>query len=307
VNTLTWRPAAAGDVEAIADLCEAIERVAPVLRATDPAEVRVRLDSVHDSLLAVDGSGRPVVFADVTDMGEAGGAMRVRVGAAIHPDAGDEVRLRTRDWFMERAHGLRDERRPGLPALLGMPCAGRDEAWLALLAASGFEVAHWEYDYVRALDEPVPVAPPPDGVTIVPYDRRYDEVARLAHNAANADNPNALVCDTEGWPGHTWAHPRYFAGGSFLALAGADVVAFLFSQERDGDGFLDCLGTAAPWRRRGVGAAIVTRALAAHREAGYRRVRLNVRGDNDDAVRLYDRLGFVHSGREYAVCVRPPN
>ena len=327
MDTLTWRPAAAGDVEAIAGLYEAIERSAPVGRGTDPVEVRLRLDSVDDSLLAVDGSGHPVVFADVTDMGEAGGAVRVRVGAAIHPDVDDRVRRRTHDWLMERAHRLRDECRPGMPAVLGTVCSAVDTAWLTLITGSGFEIINWHFDYVYNLDEPVAVAPPPDGFTIVPYDTRYDEVARLVHNEANADNPNAIAYDAAGWPGHTTAHPRYFAGGSFLALAregagggagegagngagggagGEEVAAFLFSQERDGDGFLDCIGTAAPWRRRGVGAAMVTRALAAHREAGYRLARLHVRSDNEDAVRLYDRIGFVHSGREYAICVRPP-
>jgi ribosomal protein S18 acetylase RimI-like enzyme len=305
VNTLTWRPAAAGDVEAIADLYEVIERSAPVDRNTEPVEVRLRLDSVDDSLLAVDSSGRALVLADVTDVGEAAGAVRVRVGAAIHPDADDEVRRRTHDWLLERAQRLRDERRPGMPAMLGTRCAAVDTAWLALLTGSGFEVVHWQYDYLRALDRPVDLVPPPDGVTIVLYDTRYDEPARLAHNEAYVDDPNARAYDAADWPGHTTTNPRYVAAASFVALAGDDVAAFLFSQEHDGDGFLDCLGTVAPWRRRGVGAAIVTRALAAHREAGYRRARLNVRSDNGDAVRLYDRLGFVHSGREYAICVRP--
>lgn len=52
------------------------------------------------------------------------------------------------------------------------------------------------------------------------------------------------------------------------------------------------VGVAAPWRRRGVGAALLDGLLAAARAARCRRVFLEVRTDSDGARRLYERAGF---------------
>jgi ribosomal protein S18 acetylase RimI-like enzyme len=64
---------------------------------------------------------------------------------------------------------------------------------------------------------------------------------------------------------------------------------------------LDCLATCRPWRRRGLATSLIAHALAAYRRAGFRRARLQVRGSNRDAVRLYTALGFTDSGRGYAL------
>ena len=56
------------------------------------------------------------------------------------------------------------------------------------------------------------------------------------------------------------------------------------------------MGVVREHRGRGVGAALLTSALAAAREAGLTRVELTVREDNAAAIRLYERFGFVHEG-----------
>jgi len=71
-------------------------------------------------------------------------------------------------------------------------------------------------------------------------------------------------------------------------IAGA-VVAYDF-----GDiGWIQGLGVRTPWRGRGVGLALLTRALAALREHGRRTVCLGVDAENETgATRLYERAGM---------------
>lgn len=57
------------------------------------------------------------------------------------------------------------------------------------------------------------------------------------------------------------------------------------------------VGVSAPWRRRGIGAALLAALLEAARARGARRVFLEVRASDEGAQRLYGRAGFRAIGR----------
>jgi ribosomal protein S18 acetylase RimI-like enzyme len=63
--------------------------------------------------------------------------------------------------------------------------------------------------------------------------------------------------------------------------------------DEHGFGAIQNLGVAAEHRRCGLGMALLRRALAGFRQAGVRRVYLEVTAQNQRAVRLYRRAGFV--------------
>lgn len=52
-----------------------------------------------------------------------------------------------------------------------------------------------------------------------------------------------------------------------------------------------------PWRRRGVGRALLARAIEFTERAGIRRLELQVYARNTAAIRLYEAFGFVLEGR----------
>jgi len=60
-----------------------------------------------------------------------------------------------------------------------------------------------------------------------------------------------------------------------------------------GHGFVGTLGVRRPWRRRGIGEALLRRAFAVLHARGPRKVRLSVDADNTTgATRLYERVGM---------------
>jgi len=60
------------------------------------------------------------------------------------------------------------------------------------------------------------------------------------------------------------------------------------------------MGLLAGWRGKGLGHQLIVRALDAARTLGLRRVELQVRADNEAAIALYRRVGFVEEGRKRA-------
>ncbi len=315
---LIWRPASQADALAVAALFQEIERLAPIGLETEPAEVQARLsrpqlDLATDTLAGLDRAGKLVAYAETADMGVGQGQLRIRVTSAVHPDLGPEVVASTLDWLLARARSLLRDRSPGLPGVLGARCAAADQARLALLTKAGFEVDRWHQDLIRGVAEPMPSSPPP-GVTIVPYDPRYTEAARIAHNDAYAEDPGALLPDVQSWPQHAIGLPSFLPDASFLALAGTaagqDVAGFLFSLEHhDSAGvsepLLYCLGTRPSWRRRGLATTLIGHALAAYQRTGFSTARLEVDSTNTTALSLYTRLGFTPSGRGFAMLQAP--
>ena len=53
-------------------------------------------------------------------------------------------------------------------------------------------------------------------------------------------------------------------------------------------------------RRQGVATALMAMAEAEARRRGYRRLTIEVEHDNEPALALYDKLGFVHTGPGHA-------
>ena len=69
----------------------------------------------------------------------------------------------------------------------------------------------------------------------------------------------------------------------------------------DGTSEMVRVSTHVEYRRRGIGTAIVTRLLSIARQRGDRRVILETRLDWNDAIHLYQGLGFVEYGRTATV------
>jgi mycothiol synthase len=78
-----------------------------------------------------------------------------------------------------------------------------------------------------------------------------------------------------------------------VAFDGDRAVGALFSYITNGRGQVSALGVREPWRRRGIGQALLRAAFVRLGERGVADVRLNVGRNNvSDATRLYERAGM---------------
>jgi len=303
------------DAAGLAELFGAIELAAPIGLETDLEEVRARLSMPklvldRDALIGSDATGLPMAYAEAADMGTGQGMFRIRLTLAVHPRHGAQDMRTALDWLLRRAGELRQERSHGLPGVLGARCAAADRARMSALEEAGFQVARWSLDMTRAVAAPLPALQSAGAVRIVPYEPGCDEAARVAHNDAYADDPAAPLPSEQDWPDHATGLANFLPSASFLAMADGGIAGFLFSLERKDssgvrEGIVHCVGTRAPWRRRGLATTLIAHALQAYRTAGYSTARLEVLDSNADAVRLYGTLGFTDSGRGFAMLQAP--
>lgn len=85
--------------------------------------------------------------------------------------------------------------------------------------------------------------------------------------------------------------------GTIVAVAAGDFVGSLhLDASRFGVGELG-MAVARPWRRRGVGSALLSAAIVKARDDGLHKLSLEVFPHNEAAISLYRKFGFLEEGR----------
>jgi RimJ/RimL family protein N-acetyltransferase len=85
--------------------------------------------------------------------------------------------------------------------------------------------------------------------------------------------------------------------GMFAAVCGSQVIGSIHVHASP-HGFGEIgMCVAREWRDRGVGSALVAAAIAWARERGLHKLSLGVFADNERAISLYRKFGFVEEGR----------
>ena len=174
----------------------------------------------------------------------------------------------------------------------------------ALYRSHGFEAVRWNDELLRPLDN-LPLASPPEGVTVAPWDGGREDEIRLVKNAAFADHWGSTPTDAAAWAawmnGHGIRHDL-----SFIAVAADRVIGMSLNEHYPADeeltgrkdGWIGSLAVLREWRGRGVASALIARSLEAFAGAGFTHAALGVDSENPTgAAGLYRRLGFEEFAR----------
>jgi RimJ/RimL family protein N-acetyltransferase len=136
-----------------------------------------------------------------------------------------------------------------------------------------------------------------------------DLPALHAHLAALADEPDRhLPMDPDEIDGMTAdLRPVIIAGGAIVACD-PDVIGMLTMRRLDRKRLAHAaylgISIRKPWRGRGVGRALMTAAIEWARAHAVRRIELKVMARHTGAIALYEKMGFVHEGRNVgAICI----
>jgi mycothiol synthase len=165
---------------------------------------------------------------------------------------------------------------------------------------------------IDLLELEVPPHEWPEGITLRTADLERDAHAiHAAENDAFSDHYGFLASSFEDW----WHfRVRFFVPEPdlwFLAMDGDEIVGMaLCSSQRIGQpdlGWVSTLGVRRPWRRRGLGLAILRHAFHELQQRGKPRAGLGVDAQSlTGATRLYERAGMrvVREAREYELLIR---
>jgi mycothiol synthase len=272
------------DAPAVAELVAAFEtRLVgePEMHTSDLLDEWHELDLAKDAWL-VELDGRLAGYAALFTK------RHVFVDAYVHPDAwGRGVGARLAELAEEEA------RQRGIK-LLRNGVLANDKRAHALLEARGYRIARHFYRMVIELDEPPPPPTWPEGLQPSVFDPEEARAFHVALEEAFEDE-----WDHEPEPFDAWRRRRLEAPNVDLTLwfavkDGAEIAALaVCDRERFGMGWVGAIGVRKPWRRRGLGLALLRHCFAELGARGQKTIGLGVDAENPTgATRLYERAGM---------------
>ena len=280
-------PAVAADAAAVAELVAAAEASLygrTVFSQADLEEEWSDVDLEQDARVVRDGD-RIVGYGVVREKGEAW-----QVEGYVHPDAlgrGIGTLLAT---------GLEEHAARGGARRVQNAILEADAAAGRLLESLGYSAVRVFREMRIELEAPPPAPEWPDGLRVVAFDPEHDARAfHAAHQEAFADHWDYTPRDFAAWSKLHLEGERFDPALWCVVRAGDEVAAgTIGTGDTYGGGFVHVLFTRRPWRKRGVGAALLADAFGRFWERGERTVGLGVDAASDTgAFRLYERAGMA--------------
>jgi mycothiol synthase len=181
-----------------------------------------------------------------------------------------------------------------------------DEGSRAFAERFGFQEVNRQVEQVRLLSEVPEAPPPPNGIEVTTI-AESPELLREAHplaveGYADMATDGTATISLEDWLRDEATYPA----GSFVALAGGEVVGFSGLVRHDNEGVAEDGLTVVrrDWRRRGLAHALKARELAWAAENGLREVVTWTQTGNEGMRALNERLGYEY--RDVSVTMLAP-
>ena len=287
MTQLAVRHPTLADIDAVVELGNAFERAfvgAESFTAGELADEWRLLDLERDAWLVLVPDGRLAGYASLEEHGEGSFVS----DGYVHP----ELRgLGAGGTLVDLAEERARER--GAAAVQNT-IVSSDEAAAAMLEGRGYRPVRHFYRMAVELGDDAPTPDWPDGVRV----EAFDESEALAFHEAIED----------AWQDHWDYSPRPFELFRERIIEGSRYDPALWTVARAGDeiaggticeasyydmGWVRSLFVRRPWRRHGLGMALLLNALRQFHERGERRVGLGVDADSPTgATRLYERAGM---------------
>ena len=280
-------PAVAADAAAVTELVVALESSLCGQSAFSQADLEdewLELDLDRDVRVVRDGD-LIVGYGVVRERREPW-----RVEGYVHPDALGRGIGRLVATGLEE-HALRGGARSVQNSVLEADSAAR-----GLLESLGYAAVR-VFRELRIELEAAPPAPQwPDGLRVVPFDPERDALEfHAANEEAFADHWDYRPRDFESWSKAHLGSERFDPTLWCVVRAGDEIAAgTVCAGDTYGGGFVHALFTRRPWRRQGVGAALLGDAFGRFWERAEHSVGLVVDAASDTgAFRLYERAGMA--------------
>jgi mycothiol synthase len=225
---------------------------------------------------------------------------RVYLPGAVHPDfRGQGIGSAILEWQMAAGASILRTYDHDLPGYLFLNSWDWLEGDHAFYRSHGLEPVRYFTEMLRPLDD-LPSVPAPEGVRLEVWDDRRSEQVRQMFNAAFADHWGSTPVPADAWQHRLISHGTrldlsVIAVGDDQMVGAAVNGVYPSDFESSGrrDGWIETLGVASEFRRRGVGAALIARSFELFAGEGLTHAMLGVDAANPTgAYGLYEGLGF---------------
>jgi len=297
-ETFKLRPAAWSDLEAVTQL------IYDVCAADGDATVAVTSEELkhewetpgfeleRDAFLVETPDGRIVGYEEFFNEFE---HAKLRTDGYVHPDFKGRgigtTLLRTIERRARREIALAaTDMRVSLHSIID----NRDPDSHALHRNEGYQPIRYHWRMEITLEGPPSEPKLPDGIEVRPFIKDEHAVAVWrAQNEAWRDHWGSHDVSLEDWKRNRFEDPEFDPTLWQIAWDGGEVAGFSLNRYRMGIGWIRTLGVRRPWRKQGLGEALLLRSFGEFYRRGTKTVGLGVDAQNPTgATRLYQKVGM---------------
>ena len=290
------RHATRGDLPEVVDLLSAcdVAEVGEPDTSADDVESDWAMEGfvlARDAWVAIGDDERLVGYAYVGDQFRTG---ELEADLWVHPEhAEPELAARLLGLAERRGRELAAARGYETP-MLDIYCIGVNRAKRELLLRHGYALSRTVYRMAADLSGGVAALPVPEGIAIRPFRAGVDEhVMHDTMNEAFADHFRQSEEPFDAWKARLLGHADFDPDLWFLAWDGDQAAAALIAYDHGDLGWVKGLGVRRPWRRHGLGGAMLAHVFAALAARGQLRAELGVDAEGEtQPLRTYERAGM---------------
>lgn len=283
------------DLTAMAAMLQASEMADHGRVTTTEHDLRVRwempgYDLARDAWLIVAPDGQLAAMISMAHRH----AERMSASPRVHPNY---TALSLYDALIElgveRARELVVEAQDGARVTLHVFCAEKNVEFHRALERAGFKHVRSDWTMQIDMDAPPPKPSWPEEIELRSYTPEMLYAVYEADNEAFRDHWGHLPVKFHVWQNWTIRREGFDPSLWLLACEGDEIAAFALCECEQGEGWIGELGVRRPWRRKGLGLALLYQAFGEFYRRGISRVSLNVDSQNlTGATRLYRRAGM---------------
>ena len=254
-------------------------------------------DPAKDAWVVLSDQGRIVGSAVIEHRDH----VKLYSGVDVHPEyRGRGIGTALLRLTEERALQHIPEAIPEARVTLNAGVSSKDAASQLLLEEHGFTVVRYFWRMAIELKE-VPLASQwAEGITVRAFTPDMARAVYEADEESFKDHWGHMPLPFEEWEHWTIKRENFDPTLWFLAMDGDEIAGFsLCRDEKESGGWVNVLGVRRPWRRKGVGLALLRHSFNEFYRRGIHDVYLGVDAQSlTGATRLYERAG-MHVIRQY--------
>lgn len=177
---------------------------------------------------------------------------------------------------------------------------GKDAVAKKMHEASGFVPVRFNWRMEIQLQDVPPTPVWPAGIELRPFVRaEHSYIVMNAVNEAFRDHWGSHDTSLEDWERHRFGQADFDPSLWMVVWDGADVAGFSLNRYRMGIGWVSTLGVRRPWRKKGLGLALLQQSFGEFYRRGMKTIGLGVDASNPTgATRLYLGAG-MHIASEF--------